>query len=125
MPRARAYSMGLPVRSKKMAQLRPLDAPASAGQITPKMVRIGFMARDFLRMDRRALVAGFGATSLGLLLPGGSDAQGPPPVAIKAREGSLNLRPGSPETPVWMLTAPDLRFRRGDDLQVQFANDLT
>ena len=89
------------------------------------MVRIGFMARDFLRMDRRALVAGFGATSLGLLLPGGSAAQGPSPVAIRAREASLNLRPGSPETPVWMLTAPELRFRRGDTLQIDFANDLT
>jgi len=52
-----------------------LAAPEIAGQITPKMVRIGFMARPFLRIDRRVLVAGFGATSLGLLLPGRSAAQ--------------------------------------------------
>ncbi|MCP4621199.1 MAG: multicopper oxidase domain-containing protein [Bradyrhizobium sp.] len=89
------------------------------------MVRIGLMAREFLRMDRRALMAGFGATSLGLLLPRGSAAQGPPPVAIKARRGALSLRSGGPETPVWMLDAPELRFRRGDNLQVEFANDLT
>ncbi len=76
-------------------------------------------------MDRRALMAGFGATSLGLLLPRGSAAQGPPPVAIKARRGALSLRSGGPETPVWMLDAPELRFRRGDNLQVEFANDLT
>ena len=76
-------------------------------------------------MDRRALMAGFGAASLDLLLAGGSAAQGRPPVAIQARRGALNLRAGGPETPVWMLAAPDLRFRRGDNLQVEFANDLT
>src|SRR5262249_15612226 len=46
------------------------------------------------------------------------------PVAIRARQSALNLRPGGPETPVWMLEAPDLRFRLGDNLQVEFANDL-
>ena len=89
------------------------------------MVRIGFMARQFLRIDRRAVMTGFGAASLGLLLPGRSAAQASPSVAIQARRGALNLRAGSPETPVWMLAAPDLRFRRGDNLQVEFANDLT
>src|SRR5262249_48687978 len=48
-----------------------------------------------------------------------------PPIAIQARQGALNLRSGSPETPVWMLAAPELRFRRGDSLQVEFANELT
>src|ERR1700736_1530118 len=76
-------------------------------------------------MDRRALMAGFGATSLGLLLPGSSPAQAPPPLAIQARRGSLNLLAGVPETPVWMLAAPELRARRGDSLQVEFANELT
>ncbi len=88
------------------------------------MVRIGFMARQFLRMDRRALMAGFGATSLGLLLPGGGAAQAPPPVAIQARRAGLNLLAAGPETPVWMLAAPELRSRRGDSLQVEFANEL-
>ncbi len=82
------------------------------------------MASEILRMDRRALLAGVGATSLGLLLPGGSSAQALPPVAIQARRGALNLRSGSPETPVWMLAAPEMRFRRGDNLQVEFANEL-
>jgi FtsP/CotA-like multicopper oxidase with cupredoxin domain len=89
------------------------------------MVRIGFMTRRFLRMDRRALMAGFGATSLGLLLPGGSRAQGRPPVAIQARQGALSLLPAGPETPVWTLAAPELRFRRGDNLQIEFGNELT
>jgi FtsP/CotA-like multicopper oxidase with cupredoxin domain len=71
------------------------------------------------------VVAGFGAAWLGLLLPGISLAQGRPPVAIQARRGTLSLRSGTPETPVWMLAAPELRFRRGENLQVEFANDLT
>src|SRR5204862_4993113 len=89
------------------------------------MVRIGRMTRQILRLARRELLAGFGAASLGLMLPGGSPAQGRPPLAIQARRGALNLRAGGPETPVWMLAAPELRFRRGDSLQVEFANELT
>ena len=46
-------------------------------------------------------------------------------MAIQARKGSLPIRSGGPETPVWMLAAPEMRFRRGDSLQVEFANDLT
>ena len=76
-------------------------------------------------MDRRTLMAGFGAASLGLLLPGRSLAQGQPAATIQARRGALSLRSGSPETPVWMLDSPALRFRRGDNLQLEFANDLT
>jgi FtsP/CotA-like multicopper oxidase with cupredoxin domain len=117
--------MGLPARSKKMARFDPIRGPAATGQITLKMVRIGFMARPFLRMDRRALMAGFGATSLGLLLPRGSAAQAGPSVAIRAHRGSLSVLPKGMETPVWMLSSPELRFGRGDNLQVEFANDLT
>lgn len=75
-------------------------------------------------MDRRALVSGLGAISLGLLLPRGSAAQGRPTVAIQARQGSVALRAGGPETPVWMVAAPEMRLRRGEELQVEFANDL-
>ncbi len=46
-------------------------------------------------------------------------------MAIQARRGTLNLLSAGPETPVWMLAAPELRFRRGDNLEVQFANELT
>ncbi len=75
-------------------------------------------------MDRRGILAGFGATSLGLLLPRGSAAQGVAPIAIRAHQGGLSLLPGGPQTPAWMLAAPELRFRRGDSPQVEFANDL-
>src|SRR5262245_11330077 len=89
------------------------------------MVRIGLMTREFLQMGRRELMTGIAAVSLGLLLPGGSAAQGRPPLAIRAPRGAINRRAGGPETPVWMLAAPGLRFRRGETLQVEFANDLT
>jgi len=83
------------------------------------------MAGELFQLNRRELTAGIAASSLGLLLPWSSAAQGRPPVAIQARRGAVSLRAGSPETPVWMLAAPDLRFRRGENLQVEFANDLT
>src|SRR5262245_47707424 len=89
------------------------------------MVRIGLMARAFSRPNRRGFITGFGASALTGLIPGGASAQGRPTVTIQARRGALDLRPGGPETPVWMLAAPELRFRRGDNLQVEFANDLT
>jgi len=75
-------------------------------------------------MNRRDWMAGFGATSVGLLLPGSPLAQGRPPIAIKAQQGGLGIRNGGPETPIWTLGSPELRFRRGNDLQVEFANDL-
>lgn len=82
------------------------------------------MERQILRINRRDLMAGMGAASFGLLLPAGSPAQGQPNTTIRARRGALALRTGSPETPVWMLDSPELRFRRGENLQVEFANDL-
>jgi FtsP/CotA-like multicopper oxidase with cupredoxin domain len=89
------------------------------------MVRIGLMARGFLQVSRRELMAGIAAAPLGLLPAGGSAAQERPPIAIQARRGTLSLRPGGPETPVWTLAAPEMRFRRGENLQVEFANELT
>lgn len=75
-------------------------------------------------MNRRDWMAGFGAASLGLLLPGSLLAQGRPPISIKAQQGGLGIRNGGPETPIWTLGSTELRFQRGDDLQVEFANDL-
>jgi FtsP/CotA-like multicopper oxidase with cupredoxin domain len=89
------------------------------------MVRIGFMARRFSHLDRRGVLTGLGAAAATALLPRESLAQNLSTITIQARRGVLNLLDGRPETPVWMLAAPDLRFHRGDDLQVEFANDLT
>jgi len=82
------------------------------------------MARHFSLFDRREVLTGFGAASLGLLLPRSGAAQGGPSIAIQARQGALRLLAAGPDTPVWTLACPDLRLRRGDSLQVEFANDL-
>jgi FtsP/CotA-like multicopper oxidase with cupredoxin domain len=89
------------------------------------MVRIGLMVIQNPRPGRRDVLAGMGAAACGLLLPGGSAAQGRPSLPIQARASALSLRAGAPETPVWALAGPELRVRRGDSPQVDFANDLT
>jgi FtsP/CotA-like multicopper oxidase with cupredoxin domain len=87
------------------------------------MVRINGMANQILRPDRRTLLAGLGAAAL---CPGAPPAvaQGRPASALRARAGVLALRPGEPETPIWSLGGPDLRFKRGDNLEIEFRNDL-
>jgi FtsP/CotA-like multicopper oxidase with cupredoxin domain len=119
-----AYNMGSPVRSKKMAISEPLDVAATAGLLKPKMVRIGAMARAIFPPNRRELMARLGAAALGSMLPPGAMAQTRVPVALQAKAGVLGLRPGAPDTPVWSLAGPDLRFRRGEALEVSFTNDL-
>ena len=120
--------MGSPVRSKKMAVLSPLGQGATTGQIRPKMVRIGPMASPKSSIDRRALMAGLGATSLTPLWPVPAGAQGSPKgnlaVALLAKPDSLALRPNAPATPVWSLQGPDLNFRRGDTVEIAFGNEL-
>ena len=47
---------------------------------------------------------------------------------LQAKAGSIALRPGQPETPIWSLQSsppdPGLRFRRGDELEIALQNDL-
>ena len=47
---------------------------------------------------------------------------------LQAKAGSIALRPGQPETPIWSLQGsppdPGLRFRRGDELEIALQNDL-
>jgi FtsP/CotA-like multicopper oxidase with cupredoxin domain len=112
------------VRSKKMALPCGFGPMRRNWTSHPKNGPDRADGKAGLRMNRREWMAGFGAGTAGLLLPGRILAQGWPPVAIKSHEGSLALRTGSPETPIWALSSPELRFRRGDTLQVEFANDL-
>src|ERR1700679_3738478 len=84
------------------------------------------MATGIFRLNRRELMAGFGAAVLGPA----------PPLAAAPRRQSLTLqaipeiialRPGQPATPIWSLgrAMPDpLRFRRGDALEVTLENGL-
>jgi FtsP/CotA-like multicopper oxidase with cupredoxin domain len=43
---------------------------------------------------------------------------------LQATVDKLALRAGVPDTPVWMLRGPDLRFKRGDSLDIAFSNEL-
>jgi FtsP/CotA-like multicopper oxidase with cupredoxin domain len=55
-------------------------------------------------------------------------AQGRPSLTLQAKPGFLALRPGEPETPTWSLqdakSGPGPRFKRGDTLDLTFANEL-
>ncbi|MGF6715330.1 multicopper oxidase family protein [Bradyrhizobium sp. I1.14.4] len=102
------------------------------------MVRIGWMASPVASpeffLTRRGLMAALGAAALCPALPVPVPAQGRAAVALQAKADRILLRPGSPgpggpgpdgpETPVWTLGSGDLRFKRGEVLDVTFGNEL-
>ena len=93
------------------------------------MVRIALMADRIFPLDRRQLLAGLGAAALGPVMPSMAAAQGPrPSLTLQAKTGVIALRPGGPATPVWSLGGPpadrDIRFKRGEALEVTLLNDL-
>jgi FtsP/CotA-like multicopper oxidase with cupredoxin domain len=55
-------------------------------------------------------------------------AGGRPPLVLQAKADVVALRPGAPDTPIWSLggstSDPGLRFRRGDTVEVAWANQL-
>jgi FtsP/CotA-like multicopper oxidase with cupredoxin domain len=85
------------------------------------MVRIAVMASAFFRPHRRGFLAGCGAWALAGGFPG--LAFGQTRVTLQAKPESVALR-GGPQTPVWSLGAPELRFRRNDVAQFEFSNEL-
>ena len=93
------------------------------------MVRIGLMASRILLFDRRALLrgvaAGLGAAVAAPVLPRMACADAPQRLALQAKDATISLRPGQPETPVWSLQASPstLRFKPGQ-LDIAFQNDL-
>ena len=88
------------------------------------MVRIGLMASPKSPLNRRELIAALGAAALCPALPAAGRAQGRTAVALQARADRILLRPGGPETPVWSLGGGELRFKRGEALDVTFSNEL-
>ena len=88
------------------------------------MVRIGLMASPQSPLDRRELMAGLGATALLPLWPATGAAQGRVSLALQAKADALALRPGTPATPIWALGGPEIRFRRGDTVEVVLVNEL-
>jgi FtsP/CotA-like multicopper oxidase with cupredoxin domain len=92
------------------------------------MVRIGLMADQILRLDRRELMAGLGAAVLSPALPRIAAAQARRSLTLQAKAGVLALLPGAPETPIWSFQGstpdPGFRFKRGDELEFTLLNEL-
>jgi FtsP/CotA-like multicopper oxidase with cupredoxin domain len=76
-------------------------------------------------LNRRELLTGVGA---GLLVPVSALAQAGPALTLRAAPGNATLGPGQADTQIWSLMAQTpkggLRFRRGDQLEIAFRNDL-
>jgi FtsP/CotA-like multicopper oxidase with cupredoxin domain len=85
------------------------------------------MADRIFRPDRRALMAGLAAATISPLLPSVAVAEARASLALQAKAGAMALRPGQPDTPIWSIGAENgaLRFKRGDTLGVNLANDTT
>jgi FtsP/CotA-like multicopper oxidase with cupredoxin domain len=88
------------------------------------MVRIGPMATPKFPLDRRELMAGLGAAVLTPIWPVAGRAQTRPALALQAKADSIALRPNAPATPIWSLQGPELRFKRGETLDIAFGNEL-
>ena len=82
------------------------------------MVRIGPMASPKFPLDRRELMAGLGAAALTSISTSAGFAQVRPHLQLEGKVESLQMRPGTPATPVWGLGEPDLKFKRGDIVDV-------
>jgi FtsP/CotA-like multicopper oxidase with cupredoxin domain len=95
------------------------------------MVRIGPMASPKIPLDRRKLMAGLGAAALvpfaptaGLLWPAAGLAQARSALELRAKAGTLGLRPDGAATPIWTLQGPELHFGRGETAEIAFTNEL-
>ncbi|MBR0894860.1 multicopper oxidase domain-containing protein [Bradyrhizobium tropiciagri] len=92
------------------------------------MVRIGRMtspaASPEFSLTRRDLMIALGAAALCPAWPATGSAQGRTAVALQAKTDRISLHPGRPETPVSSLGSGDLRFKRGEVLDVTFGNEL-
>ena len=88
------------------------------------MVRVGPMASPKFPLDRRELMAGLGAAALTPMWPVAGRAQTRSALALQAKADSVALRPNAPATPVWSLQGPELRFKRGEILDITFGNEL-
>jgi FtsP/CotA-like multicopper oxidase with cupredoxin domain len=91
------------------------------------MVRIDPMASRFSPIDRREFLAGIRAAALGAGLVPATAAGAGDPLMLRAKTGSLVLRPGQSETPIWLLEAPSPppRFKRGSTLAMALQNDVS
>src|SRR5258708_32694254 len=98
--------MGQPVRSKKMADSDLPGGTCTNWTYPAKNGRINLMADRIFRLDRRELLTGLGVAALGASLPDIATAQGRLSLKPQAKAGSLALRAGQPETPIWSVQGP-------------------
>jgi len=88
------------------------------------MVRVGPMASPEFPLDRRGFLTGLGAAALAPAWPAAGLAQPRSALALQAGAESVALRPNAPPTPIWSLQGPELRFKRGETLDIAFGNEL-
>jgi FtsP/CotA-like multicopper oxidase with cupredoxin domain len=86
------------------------------------------MANRIPKLNRRELMAGLAVAAFSPAEAPVAIAQGRRPLTLQAKAGSIALRPGAPDTPVWSLQAttsgPALRFKRGEELEITVRNEL-
>jgi FtsP/CotA-like multicopper oxidase with cupredoxin domain len=89
------------------------------------MVRINLMAKRILQRHRRDVLAGLGAAALTARWPRTAAAQASPSLTLRARPGTIALRPGQADTPVWSLESGPAtpHFKRGQ-LAIELQNQL-
>ena len=80
------------------------------------------MAREKFGVNRRELIAGLGAAALTPVWSATGMAQTGPVLDLRIRPDRLAIRPGAPDTPVLSLGKANMRFNRGD--KVELASDL-
>src|SRR5262249_361892 len=122
-----------PFAAKKWPFFTCLQAPRVTGQDRRKMVRIGLMVHSIFVPDRRTVLAALGAAALAPAFARMSNAEVPPPARLRGMAGTIPLRPGQAETPVWQLqpdapkspaTNAALRLKRSDRVTITVDNDL-
>jgi FtsP/CotA-like multicopper oxidase with cupredoxin domain len=117
--------MGPPVRSKKMAVPEWPSKPSRLLDIFSGKWSASIMAERIFPVNRRELMAGLGAATLGAAMPSAAAAQQRPSLVLQAKTGIIALRPGEAATPAWSLQglSPD-HFKRGEELAFTLQNDL-
>ncbi|HXO69709.1 MAG TPA: multicopper oxidase domain-containing protein, partial [Bradyrhizobium sp.] len=85
------------------------------------------MTNSVFPFTRRRLLAGLGATVLGPAVPSVVMAQSRDGVTLHARTGTISLRPGGPDTAIWVLGL-QIRIGKddagGDGLKIALSNEL-